>query len=194
MRADRGQAWTLDALLMAAVMVAGVVYAASVLPASTDQAANDDEIEAQLTQDARDILAVALETGTLHNATLYWNDSAGRWSDADATGVYTTLPPGHPLEPPVRSVFTDRGIAVNLEVGVGTTGGAETAHPLLLQGAPGSHAVSVAVPVVLTDVDYLSGTGVPISLNDSTTYFAPDAFPESPKYTVLRVRLTVWRH
>ena len=190
---DRGQAWTFDALLMLALMVAGIVYATQLLPVHDSRAVVTDFAEAQLEQDASDLLAVSAATTDLLNATVYWNDSAGNWVHADSSGVYTRVPPGHPLEVPFSSVFDRRAIGNNVEVEYRTLVGESSVHRMVYQGTPGAHGVSVASTVVIYDDTHLVNQDDNTTVENTTSFYAPDVFPDSRKYNVVRVRIVAWR-
>lgn len=192
-RDDRGQAWTFDALLMLALMVGGVIYAMQLLPAHETRAVTDDFVEAQLQQDANDLLAIASETGALRNATLYWDDSEGQWVDARADGVYTRVPPDHPLSNGLTAVFDSNAIAYNIDVVYQTSSGDSQRIRMVYQGTPGAHGVSVASTVILYDDDYLINQGDTGTIKQSSNFYAPDIFPESSKYNVIRVQIVAWR-
>lgn len=190
---DRGQAWTFDALLMLALMVGGIVYATQLLPVTDSRVVANDFAEAQLEQDSSDLLAVAAATSDLLNATVYWNDSTGRWVDANPSGMYTRVPPGHPLEEPFASVFDRRAVGYNVEVEYQTTDGESAVQRMVYQGTPGAHGVSVSTSVVIYDDTHLMNQGSNEIVADATSFYAPDIFPESRKYNVLQVRIVAWK-
>lgn len=190
---DRGQAWTFDALLMLALMVGGIIYATQLLPVHDSRTVANDFVEAQLEQDASDLLAVATATGDLPNATVYWNDSAGHWVDADPSGMYTRVPPGHPLEEPLTSVFDRNAIGYNVEVIYQTEAGESAVHRMVYQGTPGAHGISVSTSVVVYDDTHLTNQDGSTTLENTTNFYAPDIFPESRKYNVLHVRIIAWK-
>jgi hypothetical protein len=189
---DRGQAWTFDAILMLALMVGGVIYAMQLLPAHETRTIADDFQEAQLQQDASDLLAIAAETGALRNATLYWDDSTGQWVDANADGLYTRVPPGHPLHDGLTAVFDRNAIAYNIDVTYQTTSDESSTLRMVYQGTPGARGVSVSSTVVLHDSDNLINQGSSGTIGDSDGFYAPDIFPESEKYNVIKVRIVAW--
>lgn len=189
---DRAQAWTIDALLMIGLMVGGIVYALQVVPIHDDRAVTEELIEAQLEQDATDLLAVAGATGDLRDAVVYWNDSAGRWVDAGRDGGYVRPPAGHPLGDPLAG-FEARGIGYNIEVVYRTPTGDSASHRMYYQGTPGAHAVVASATVVVSDDTILRNQSENTTLEHARTFYAPDAFPDGPEYAVLRVRIIAWR-
>jgi hypothetical protein len=47
--------------------------------------------------------------------------------------------------------------------------------------------------VILYDGDYLINQGDTETIKQSSTFYAPDIFPESGKYNVIRVQIVAWR-
>lgn len=190
---DRGQAWTFDALLMLALMVGGIIYATQLLPTHDNRAVAEDLVEAQLEQDVSDLLAVATATGDLRSATVYWDDTNGRWVDSGSAGVYTRAPPGHPLDIPLSSIFDTNAIGYNIEIVYQTVDGESDVHRMYYQGTPGAHGISVSSTIVLYDDTSLSSPSSQVPLVDTSNFYAPDVFQDSPKYNVIQVRIIAWK-
>jgi hypothetical protein len=190
---SRGSALTLDAFLAAGLLLAGLAVAISAAPAQQRQVAAADMAEAQLQTDVQDILSVANSTGALEKTTTYWDDSAGQWVDSGSSGRYFKPPDGHPLETPLTNVLRRNNIAYNVAIIYQTPEGGTSTKRAFYQGTPGSHAVSAAYTVVLKDSTHLTGPDNSMTVNESSTFYAPDAFPDSSKYNIVQVRIIAWR-
>ena len=190
---DRGQALTLDAIIMAAALIFGLVTAAQIMVGNTTTTVADDLTEQQVQQDASDLLEVSNATGDLKSAITYWDDSAGRWVDSGSKGFYTTSPGGHPLEVPLKDVFGENDISYNIDVVYQNPDGTSDTYRMYYQGTPGAHAVSASFTTIVYDDTNLSGPDSSETLSSSSTYFAPDAFPYSQKYNILEVRIIAWK-
>lgn len=190
---NRGLYFTLDALIFAAILVAALGFAIASAPTQQTQSVAEDMAEAQLQTDAQDVLAVANGTGTLTDATVYWDDSAGRWAGSDSSGVYFRPPDGHPLETPLSQVFERNNIAYNIVIIYQTADGTTKTERVYYQGTPGAHAVSATNTVVLKDNTFLTGPDSDTTVSESSSFYAPDAFPESSKYNILQTRIIAWK-
>jgi hypothetical protein len=191
---DRGITWTLDALAMGAIMIAAVLVAIQAAPIQETEAAAESFDEAQLRQDGRDILTAARETGRLRDAVLYWDDSAGTWAQAGGEQTYVTPPAGHPMKRLLRDLVQDDGISYNVEVQYRTVSGDYEDRLIVYQGTPGADAVVVeSGSIQLQDDTNLVGPDSGETVSSSSSYFAPDAYPPSQKYNVLRVNIVLWR-
>lgn len=190
---DRGQIWTLDALLMVALMVGGMVFALQLFPIGDSQAVEADLVEAQLEQDLTDLLAVATASNDLLYSTVYWNSSGEHWIDGDEPGPYTRVPSDHPLYEPLTMVFDRTGVGYNIDIVYGTASGELAVTRMVYQGTPGRHGVATSASVVLYDDMNLTKVNGNSKRIGSGSFYAPDIFPESRKYNVLRVRILAWK-
>jgi hypothetical protein len=192
-RDNRGLYYTLDAMLFAGLLIVAVVLAINAAPTQGSQDVAADRAEAQLQTNAQDVLAVANSTGRLKETTLYWDDSAGRWVDSGSSERYFKPPSDHPLETPLSKIFEQENIAYNIAVIYQTEDGSTETKRLYYQGTPGAHAVSAQYTTVLNDDTHLRGPDSDRTVSESSTFYAPDAFPESSKYNILQVRMIVWK-
>lgn len=207
--------WTLQAYLFLLILLGGVVIAAGTLPAERSPTEFSDLQRRQL---GADVLSAATATGELTDAVLYWNASGDRWVGARGGASdhsYTTLrtQQGHPLWPVVNASLTRRQFGYDLRVEYRNAPGdteQRTSRQIVYQGPPGQDAVTVSETVVVTDDSVparapRSADGDPCTLGEmgadrtvgtngctSAAYLAPDAAPESERYNVLEVELTLW--
>jgi len=84
-------------------------------------------------------------------------------------------------------------MAYNIAVIYQTEDGSTKTKRVYYQGTPGAHAVSAQHTIVLNDDTHLTGPDSSLTVSESSTFYAPDAFPESSKYNLLQVRIIVWK-
>jgi len=215
---ERGVKWTLQAYLFLVVVLGAVVVAASTVPTGDAPTEFHDLQREHL---AEDVLSTTGGTGALDRAVLHWNASADRWVAADGGAndtTYTTLRShrAYPLWPAVNASLVGRPLGYNLgvdyQVDTDGDGRADATRSLwvVYQGPAGSDAVTVGRTVHLADDDVpargpTSADGDPCTLAEMGTdptvgtgscrpgaFFAPDTAPNSTRYNVLDVHLTVW--
>jgi hypothetical protein len=186
---DRSIMYTLDGVFMALVLMSGLLVAMSHAPDGGDFDRQLSEMQQE--SDAQDLIAISAEKGSLKDATLYWDDSAGEWVNANSRGEYVTVSSSHPLSE-ILSILEDRGFAYGIIVEYLSPSGALNQIEMVNQGTPGSRAVSVSQTVTLQDDTNLYGPDSSMTVSDSSSFFAPDAF-SGPTYNILTVHLVVWR-
>jgi len=189
----RSQALTLEAvtgaiLLLVAVGFALQITAVTPLSAST----SSQHLENQLQSSTEGILASTAETGALHSAVLYWNESTGEFENADEGGYYRTGPPDNRFGTALANSFSDRNIAYNVVVHYQTATGELRSQRMIYQGEPSDHAVSAARTVLLQDTDNLTAS-TPIEVQSAGSFYAPDSAPGERLYNVVRVEVIAWR-
>ena len=191
-RDDRGQAHTLEAFTAALLLVGSVVFALQVTAVTPLTASTSSQhIENQQVQVARGLLDSAAENGSLRAALLDWNDSTGAFVNASDQGYYVRADQANnAFGAMLDRTFLDRGIAVNVNVLYVTTGGDLRTRRMVYLGTPSDHAVSASRAITLYDDDELRDGST--TLNDSSSYFIPDAAGGSV-HNVVRVEVTVWR-
>ena len=114
---ERGQAYTLEAVVAAIVLLTAVAFALQVtivtpLSAST----SSQHIEGQQRAVAQGVLASAAEDGSLERAVLYWNETGERFHNTVGQGFYTDDPPDNEFGDKLEQAFTQEGIAYNVIV------------------------------------------------------------------------------
>lgn len=192
----RGQAFTLEAftaslLLIGAILFALQVTAVTPLTAST----SSQHIENQEHQIASGLLDSAIQNGSLREALLFWNDSAGTFYQVDdQEGNYVRGgPPGLTFGAMVNRTFRDRGIAFNVNVWYVGADGDLRLEEMVHFGTPSDNAVSARRTITLFDDDRLTAPGFDKPLSQAKTFYAADQSPDSGVYNVIRVEVVVWR-
>lgn len=192
----RGQAFTLEALVAAIVLVASLVFAlgiAGVTPLSASTAS--EQVENQLQGTADGVLDGAEANGTLRPTLLYWNGTGGRFHGA-SEDHYVSRGPPTAFGETLRRTFGDRNVAYNVDVHYVNETGERRTQRLVVHGTPSDDAVRATTLVTLYDDDRLLGAdGEPtnVTLANSSEFYAPDAAPDSPVYNVVVVEVVVWR-
>ncbi|NHN65807.1 hypothetical protein G9463_21475 [Haloarcula sp. JP-Z28] len=187
----RGQAYTLEGVLAAIVVVTATVYGLSAVDTGPFQTGAQQRTAALETR-ASDTLSLAAETGALHNATACYSVGTPTLN-GNQTGSSTEF------ERMLNRTFDRQGEQYNLyfsysDSGVRQTVLASQESDENVAERPADAAVATET-VTLTDnmparIGDCSGTGPPLSAVGG--YFAPDAKPDSIVYNVVEVRLVVW--
>jgi hypothetical protein len=192
----RGQAHTLEAftaslLLVGAVLFALQVTAVTPLTAST----SSQHIENQQLQVASGLLDSGVSNGSLREAVLFWNGSAGTFYGVDdQEGTYTTGgPPGLAFGEMLNRTFRERGIAFNVNVWYVNDDGDLRRERMVHFGSPSDNAVSARRTVTLFDDDRLTSPESDGRIDETSSYFAPDVAPGNGVYNVVRVEVVAWR-
>lgn len=188
---DRGIYHTLSAIGFLVAIVAGIVVSIQAVPLDEKRATAADFEEAQVSEKARDVFAVANATGDLQQSVVYWNDSAGQWIESGSSGYYTHPPSGNPLETPLQRLLRNDGIGYIIDVRYQAGNGTTSRERMVYQGTPGTHAVTATHSVLLYDDTELASDDT--TLSEAESFYAPDVFPDSPKYNVVQVRIIAWK-
>lgn len=194
---DRGQAFTLEAIVAALVLLASIGFVlqlTTVTPLSSSS--SNQHLEGQHAALADGLLDQARSNGTLRPALLYWDDARGAFHNSSAKGYYTECGMPLPFGSLLERTFAARGTACNVNVQFVTAGGQLRDERLIFVGTPTDNAVRGAVTVTLYDDDVLydsSGEPTTRRLQNASTFYAPDAAPNSSVYNVVQVEVVVWR-
>lgn len=208
---DRGQAYTLEALIAALLLVTAVLFALQAVVITPTSAGNQDrDVQAQRIQVASDLLSTAANDGELSRMARYWDcdndgfaahDEAGVWVRGE--GYPADLAPVEDLSSTLNATF-DAGTRYNLElVYTNATGpppasetGDQNVTRIVYQGTPGDHVVTATHTVTLTDGQAVTGrdTGDQTlgDCDSSGSAPIPDAHTSSSVYNVVEVRLVLW--
>lgn len=193
----RGQAFSLEAIVAAVVLLGGIVFALQVsgVTALTDTTSSGDVLQQQ-ERLATSLVDVAVTNESLGPTLRYWNESNRSFhglEDVEAD-FYT--------EPPTRTTFgrllnrtaENWRLTYNVDL-YAVDGNRSVRHrPLVRNGVPSDDAVSAARTVTLYDDDrILDETGTPTDRTlENATFYLPDRYPDGPVYAVVRVEVTVW--
>ena len=195
-RSDRGQAHTLEAFTASLLLVGAIIFALQVTAVTPLTASTSSQhIENQQLQIAAGLLDSASSNGSLREAVLYWNDSAGTFYQVDEEEGYYARggPSGLVFGDMINRTFRDRGIAMNVDVWYVSPDGALQREQMVHFGTPSDNAVSARRTITLYDDDRLTAPGETGTVADSTTFYANDRSPDTGVYAVLRVEVVVWR-
>lgn len=191
---DRGQAFTLEAVVAAIVLLGALLFALEVsgvtsLSASTSSGQVLDQQE----RVAGGALDAAIANGSVKSTLLYWNESAGTFHDPDEDGYYTVGPPTA-FGATLNDSLGGATLAFNVEVRYLDENGSVARKRLVRNGEPSDDAVRVVRTVTLYDDDRLrdaNGTVTATRLDESSLY-VPDRYPDDPVYNVVSVEVVAW--
>lgn len=189
---DRGQAYTLEGVLGAILVVTAVVYGLQAIDTRAWQSQTAQETQ-QLQYRAGDMLTVAGESGALREATLCYRDSR-RISGGDSQAQRSEF------EDMLNQTFDSQGDQYNLYFSWNGTDNRETTIVSSLtedsaDRAPPSVATA-STTVTLTDDmprrigDKCNANGPEIQ--DASDFYIEDVNGPSTVYNVVEVRLVVW--
>jgi len=188
----RGQAYTLEGVLGAILVITAVVYGLQAIDTRAWQTQTDQNTQ-QLQNRASDLLTVAGESGALRDATLCYRDSR-QISGNDPPDQRSAF------EHMLNQTFDSQGDQYNLYFSWWDNGERETtiASSLTADSADRAplSAATASTTVTLTDDmrrqigDDCSASGPEISEID--TFYIPNNNEASTVYNVVEVRLVVW--
>jgi len=174
---DRGQGYTLEAVVAAVLLLGGLVFAlqsTAVTPLSASTSSQHIENQHQATADGA--LELAAEDGSLREATLNWNstdDSEQRFYGVLGNESFMQRPAGN------ETAFTrllcrtyhSRGIVYNVYVSYRTSDAERLTRSFVYRGAPSDHAIRATRVVTLYDDDPLyNGSSMVVEANETAEY------------------------
>ncbi|WP_255150300.1 DUF7288 family protein [Halorarius halobius] len=196
----RGQAFTLEGIIAAGLVIASVVFAlqvTAVTPLSASTASQ--HIENQQRASTIGLLASAEEEGALRQAVLYYNETSGQFHDSGETGFYTdtsnvTLTRlGRMLE----THFGAAGVAFNVNFNYYSEGGLSRTARFIYQGVPSDNAVSASKTVTLYEGDHLveanETTDPSTTVSSGDIYITKATGSNAGLYNIVEVEVVVWR-
>ncbi|MFB6353664.1 MAG: hypothetical protein ABEJ92_06215 [Halobacteriales archaeon] len=192
----RGQAFTLEAFMASLLLVGAIIFALQVTAVTPLTASTSSQhIENQQLQVASGLLDSAVSNGSLREAVLYWNGSAGQFYGVnDEEGYYAVGgPPGLVFGEMLNRTFRARGIAFDVNVWYVGVDGDLRQEEMVNFGTPSDNAVSARRTITLFDDDRLTSPESSDPVDEVGTFYAPDFAPDSGVYNVLRVEVVVWR-
>lgn len=199
---SRGQAFTLEAIFAAILILSAAVFALQVTAVTPlTSSTSSQQIQNQQAAVANGFLDAAEERGELRENALFWNETSRRWHNTGAPGTYVSGPPTSFGEH-INDSFLSWGVAVNVHVEYYTPPDNSSRRiskdeQLVDMGAPSENAVTSERTVILYDDDVLrdeNGDKTAKTLNaHSDSFYAPDASPSTEIYNVVTFRVTVWR-
>lgn len=204
---ERGQAFTLEGVVSALVVILGVLLAlqSTVITPSTGGTV-DEQTRTQLQQKANDILVITANNGSQDLAwyARYWDPDIRTFYGAKRPdiGYGVDGPPGDFGEL-LTETFAEHGRRYNLILRYrGNNSPSESGtQRMVYQGIPAEHAVVATYMITLYDDQTLTGPKATdrelweydtnASDNDDSYYPIPDV-SDGHVYNIVEVRLTVW--
>lgn len=206
-RDDRGQAYTLEGVIGALLVLAAVLFALqSVIITPTTSGTVDEDVRSELRQQARDILVISAQNESfgLSELARYWHESQLTFFNATnpRIGYGSSRPPRH-VGRMLNETFAERSRLYNvyLRYQPANASGETLETPVVYRGEPSRNAVVASYSVTLYDNQTLtSPTASSVELwrydtnatNGEDGYYpVPDAI-DGPVYNVVEVRVIVW--
>jgi hypothetical protein len=207
MRESRGQAYTLEGVVAALILLASVLFALQALIVTpTTSGTVDQDVQSDLRQQANDILVTTANDEEFSLSTLvrYWSQSDQTFFDATnrRVGYGSRRPPGV-FGTLLSETFSERARLYNVEMEYltnGTDGGRESTQ-IVFRGQPSENAIVATYTVTLFDRQTLtSPTAGDVQLRQLDTdrtdgddgyYPVPNAV-DGPVYNVVEIRVVVW--
>jgi hypothetical protein len=194
---DRGQAFTLEAVTAAILILAAIGFALQMTAVTPLSASTSSQhVENQLQATSEGLLGSAEKSGALREAVLYWNGTEGQVHRSGREPFYRSGAPPNEFGDTLERVFGTRNVAYNVFVHYQTDNGIKT-QEMVRQGQPSDHAVSASRTIELTDDDRLVGEN--FSLGSSLGNLAADEFyveqrdDDGIHYNLVRVEVVAWR-
>jgi hypothetical protein len=211
---DRGQAFTLEAIVAGVLLLTSLVFALQVTAVTPlSSSTSSQHIENQQQAVAEGVLATSSDAGDLKRMVLFWNDTEGQFWCGDAGDYYTSRRPDTGFGERIEEAFGGRGVAYNVYITYETDTG-ETRDRVIYRGEPSDNAVSATRQVTLYDSDTLtqpvdtdddgdrcddadegfaSRTASTTTTISSNTFYADDTSTSSDVYNIVRVEVVAWR-
>lgn len=192
----RGQAFTLEAVVAAVVVLGSLLFALQVSGAtsltastSTGQGVQQHGATAAGTLDA------AAADGSIKPTLLYWDDPNETFygvSEVDEE-FYTAGPPTD-FGAYLNGTLATAGLAYNVNLHYVDENRTVVRQELVRKGIPSDDAARATRTVTLYDDDrllYGNGTASNTTLANAS-FYTPDRYPDDPVYNVVRVEVVVW--
>ncbi|ELZ43693.1 hypothetical protein C464_16127 [Halorubrum coriense DSM 10284] len=193
---DRGQAYTLEGVVSAVLVLTALLLATTaVVITPTTAGTIDRDTMAQLGTQTDDVLTAAHERGTLREAALFWNVTGGQsgWSDWRVSQECPTAADGEKLTlcELLQETFNSRFYRYNVYLDYQTKEKTTQTEPLFVQGTPGRNAVSATRSVALHDgmnLTHPSGG----NLEENASEFYAEDLEDPTLVNVVQIRVVVW--
>ncbi len=191
---SRGQAYTLEAVAAAMLLLASLLFALQVTAVTPlTGSTSSQHIENQQARIAEGVLAAENENDTIVPTLLYWNESGSRFHNT-SRDTYTAGGPPTVFGSVLNQTLGDRNIAFDLHVYYVGQNGAREKRAIVDLGEPSDHASRASRMLTLYDDDrVLAANGTEQGTLAETDYFAPDAAPNNRIYNIVEVEVVLWR-
>lgn len=189
---DRAQTHSLEAVVVIGLMVLTLIFsiqATAITPLTIST--SNQHIETQQQRMADGLLSGTAENSDLEGALLDYDTTEQEFVGATPDGFIGEFP-DNKFGNELQETFGERGIAVNVEITYEREQGDSRTFEYIRQGEPSQNSVSATKTVVLYD-DMQLTAGNNQEIGETSSYIIPDAYPDSPVYNVVVVRLNLWR-
>lgn len=192
----RGQAFTLEGVIGAMILLTAVLFAlnSAVLLPSTGETGSQTQVE----QEANDVMQIAADEGVLSETIRCYDETEEQWSWEPGT---PTSPPENDFGVMLEETFSEQDRSYNVEFADGETGYESPTSRVVYQGTSTRDGVSVTRTVVLYDDDELiqddecdpgGATGNELQNIDSDSEYPIESTDDPDQiYAVVEVRLTI---
>jgi hypothetical protein len=209
---DRGQAYTLEGFIGSILILTAILFALqSVVITPTTGGTVDRDARDQVRIEAQDMLVLSAESGNLSKMIRYWNgteaatDRRFAASDGQSLGYSSELPPGDAprgLLLMLEEAFEDKNgfnVIVEYQNSSGNPDGGQLT--MVRNGFSTQSGVVASYTITLYDDQRLTGPGgdqrtlswYNTGTSDGNGFYPiPDAYPNSPVYNVVTVKVIVW--
>lgn len=194
---DRAQVFTLEAFLAAILLLGSLLFSLQMTAVTPMSASTSNEhVESQQGRLAAGVLDSAAANGSLRPTLVHWNDTNASFHGAGERGFYRGESPPTAFGRLLERVLGGHDVAYNVNVRYVNREGSLRRQELVRLGSP-SDTVGVAVrAVTLYDDDAIrdaDGDATDTTVSNASSFYAPDAAPNSTLYNVVRVEVVVWR-
>ena len=191
---DRGQGFTLEAVLAAMVLLTTIAMAFHLVGITPNTPSTSDASDVREQRAIVDgVLAASVDDGSLQATLRYWDDEAGGFHNT-TDGYYVSQKPPTAFGERLERVLHEDGIKYNVYAQVVTNEGIAT-QPIVVHGTPTDQAVRSVSTVTLLPSDRLieaNGTASSTTLAAAETFYASDAL-DGGHAAVVRIEVVVWR-
>lgn len=201
---DRGQTCTLEAFVASILLLSTVAFALQTVAISSNTAsAADTRLRSQQAGLAEGVVDQSAANGTLRTTLLYWNETEERFYDAHPQdGYYIARGPPTRFGDGLAGMFVSQHVKYNVDLYYPTASGSRGHQRLVESGTPADNAVRVVETVTLYDDTRLvdanesarNVTLADVEADANSTFYAPDAEPGGPIYSVIRVEVVLWEN
>lgn len=201
---DRAQAYTLEAVISAALVI-GALYVATQSAALTPLSASntDHQIQYQERMHATDLLDTTRDTGSMREALLHWDPEQETFIGSPPQQAHYIAPNQNVrFGSLLHGVFIERQVALNVDISWLSDGSVQTVRHINM-GTPSDNSVSATQTITLFNsdtVNYTTENGTKkkatleeISNDDELGFYTDEAQDSEYIYRVIKIRLTVWR-
>jgi len=205
MLGDRGQAYTLEGFIGSILVLTAVLFALqSVVITPTTGGTVDRDARDQVRVEAEDMLTLSAESGNLSKLVRYWNgtDSEPRFahSEGPQVGYSDDLPPASAPRGflvLLNDTLQDKNgynVIVTYQAADGSADGGSMT--MVRNGFATESAAVASYTITLYDDQRLTAnsdrTLSACDADPNCNYPVPDAYPDSPVYNVVTVKVIVW--